>query len=257
MKSKFARVFLLFLILLFCISSFGLSAFAEQKEHYCSICPETDTMYAHFKCNICGCYLVLGDDGFREVSVEEITKPSAIPAVPSQAPVATPVPEATTAPASQPASTTCYDYSGAINWALTNCFVNPNSSCSAFICDALYSGGKLPYMPRYDHVGEMVLTILAQGYGSLYNITETTVNWIQPGDIILVHDPATFDGNYYYYGSHCIFVTGIDYSTGTIYYCQHNPTYSTKAVYFSSLYNGNYAHFWSPTAQVQFIHMYK
>ena len=267
---KLRKLLVLLLAAVMVFSVLPINASAECHEHSCRIVSETATMYSHFKCTLCGACIVLTSDGATVVSEESLRKPGStdVQSLPegSIVQVDTTSQSSTTQKSTAQSGTAgsasssignSFNYPGSVNWALSNCFENQWDTCSAYVCKALYYGGGLPYMPFYDHVGEMALTIIGLGYGTLFDANSYTVPWIEPGDVILVHDPMQFDGNFGHYGLHCMIVTGVDYYNQVIYYCQHNPTYANKAVKFSSLYDGSYARNWSTTAGVQFIHMNK
>ena len=276
MKKTVARILICVMALMLCANISTVNAFAEEHEHLCSFVFENDKYYSHLKCNVCGAYIVMSENGAIEVSEASLLKPGYtvtsendlaegtvvyVDTTGSENIVATIVNDPTSSSSSSASSSTIrsgYNVSSAINWAVANAYINVSTdSCAAYCSNVLYYGGGLVNVDRVNYVGELVIELLANGYGTLNDVNAYSVYGIQPGDILLVADPAKYTGNLLRYGEHCMYVTNIDYTNGILYYSQHDPVYTNKAVSFTALTSGTFARSWSNTSVVQFISMYK
>ena len=131
-----------------------------------------------------------------------------------------------------------YNASAAVAWA-TNESAHKSVSnlvCSQYVCRCLQAGGlEIPYDTCSQYPNRISTWVTNNGYGTLMDVSDASMNKMKPGDVILVMCSA--HESRYAYGIHCIFVTGVNTSAKTFTYSANNAYHHNETMSFSTLKN--------------------
>ena len=131
-----------------------------------------------------------------------------------------------------------YSANAAVAWASDSSAHKSVSNlvCSQYVCKCLQAGGlPIPYDTCSQYPNRISTWVTKNGYGSIMDVSDDSMNKMKPGDVILVM--CAGHGDRYCYGIHCIFVTGVDYAKQKFTYSANNSYHHNDTMSFSTLKN--------------------